>query len=400
MKRLALLASACALGVACSNWFEPTDFCRADYLLSEHTDVLARGRRVPVSAQLYRILTPDSVARRRWGSSNTAVLRVHGDGSVEGVSAGSAVLTVRACNLTEAFAVQVIANGYSTTFLGEGTVGVALNDSGEVVGLDSPSATSGWLWRKGTRTATQGCRPRDLNNSARVLCAGTGPTTWSAGTLTVHDTVNRLSIAINDSGHVLTHNTGGSGAAAIRWRGPGDHVESGQRFMSVSGMNARGDVVGAGGFDMLYPDAWVWRVGSGSQALPGFGRYSSAGDINASGVVVGVSEYMNGGGTNKYVAVMWSPSGVTSFLRDFEGAFPNPLATGAVGINDDGLVIANGSMGGVLWTQGKLGILTHMLSDPDWQVLTAQRINARGQILASVRNTATGQTGAAILSPP
>lgn len=398
-QRVALLGSACVFFVACSDPSGPArESCTALYLLAEHTDILARGRIVPVSAKVYRQdstgVVPANDAKVSWASSNAAVLRVLGDTALQGIAAGSASLTVSACDLSQTFTVQILSEGYEITFLGSNTLGVALNDAGAVVGLDSPTATNGWLWQGGARTPIEGCRPIDVNNFSKVLCSAPGPTTWSAGVVTKHDTISRGSVILNDSGHVLIQ-----GGAAVRWRAPGDYVPSGN-FITVYGMNVRGDVVGRGGADLLYPDAYAWRVNGGMQGLQGFGRYSTAVDINASGVVVGSSEYMRGGGANQAVGLMWNVSGTSTTFREFQGPFPNGVAAGATGINDAGTVIGYGSRGGILWSQGRLGILSHMLADAQWQVLGAQKINATGQVLASVQNTVTGQKGAAILSPP
>lgn len=401
MKGLVLLAVASALAAACSDPSgPPKESCTALYLLAHHSDIVARGRTVPVSARVFRQdsigVVPDSIVAVTWRSANPAVLRVLGDTAIQGIAAGSTSLTVSACNLSQTFTVLVLPEGYEITFLGSNTLGVALNDAGAVVGLDSPTATNGWLWQGGARTPIEGCRPIDVNDSNRVLCSAPGPTTWSAGVVTKHDTITRGSVALNDGGQVLIQ-ASVHGGATIRWRAPGDYVPSGN-FLVVNGMNDQGDVVGRAG-DQLYADAYVWRANGGMQGLAGHGRYSNAADINAAGTIVGYSEYMLGGGANQVVGLMWNVSGTSTMLREFQGPFPNGVAAGATGINDAGAVIGYGSKGGILWSQGRLGILSHMTADPQWEVQSAMRINATGQILAPVRNTLTGQWGAAILSP-
>lgn len=394
--RLGIVVLLAAGLAGCGDPVRPTPPpCDASYLATGTTAIIVAGRSAPlIDTAAYVALTPTQ-APVSWKSSNTGVVAIVGD-EIQGKSAGTAQLTATSCNLTEVVSARVIPTGYALTFLPEQFSATGFSDSGHVVGQ---IGTENWLWRDGVLTSLGDCRPVDVNDFGVVVCAGTGPRTWQDGAATVRDTSALEARAINDSGHVLLAPT--VTGAAWRWISPEARVNAGSfLYGTAMGLNNRGDAIGLGG-DALYPDGSLYRADGTRHSLGGFGRWSHALSLNDNGDVAGRAEHMSGGG-QRPVAVWWRwPSYEPAMLRSFAGSGPaNAVAEDAVGINDARQVIANGRHGGVLYSEGRLGLLTYMLADPQWSVTVARHINNRGQIVASVQNTATMQTRLALLSPP
>ena len=404
MPEVALMALISASSAACNGDTQgPTQpDCKAANLAMKHSAIVVRGRTIPLRASASKADDAGSVAKVSWRSSNEDVASVIGDTALEAKSSGITLLTATACDLKDTTSVLVLGTGYSVTTLTVG-VPISLSDSGHVVGY-GPGSARQWIWRAGVVTEMAGCLPRDVNDFGVVLCIARGPTTWHAGARAQRDTFSlMISVAINDSGHVLLAPT--STGNALRWLAPGTTEHAGGfLFGQALAMNNAGDVIGLGG-DTGYPDGTLYTRGGVGHTLTGFGRWSNARSLNEATDVVGNAEYMGPCGITacqRPVAVWW-PAATRSatLLRTYVGSGPpSDMATMAVAINDAKHIVANGSAGGMVYADGRLGVLSHMVADPELEVTETHDINNRGVILATVKNRTTGAMAVVLLSPP
>jgi len=103
-------------------------------------------------------------------------------------------------------------------------------------------------------------------------------------------------------------------------------------------------------------------------------------DINDSTWVVGTT---TAGGGSVFV---WRTGTVTLIPAPESPVYPQ--------VNDLGQVIYGAS----LWEAGRAFALNTRLSDPTWEVVSAERINDAGQVVATARNRTTGATGMVLLT--
>lgn len=126
--------------------------------------------------------------------------------------------------------------------------------------------------------------------------------------------------------------------------------------------------------------------------LPG-GSFSSAQAVNAKGVAVGFADDEDGGAK----AVLFAKGRVT----DLGSLGDEP--SGALSINDRGQIVGNspvaeGKMRAFFWEKGRMYDLNDLVPRAaGWLLLTAYRINARGQILAYGFHE--GRSHACLLTP-
>jgi probable HAF family extracellular repeat protein len=127
------------------------------------------------------------------------------------------------------------------------------------------------------------------------------PVRWQRGAGSSLTTRHGQAVAINDGGQITGFYSDGT-TGSFRWS-QGRILDlgtlPGAAFVQSTGINNRGDIVGAAG-----PDAFLWRRGTMS-ALPRLaGGATGAHDINDRGQIAGLSA-TNPDGTNPH-AVLWT----------------------------------------------------------------------------------------------
>jgi hypothetical protein len=126
--------------------------------------------------------------------------------------------------------------------------------------------------------------------------------------------------------------------------------------------------------------------------------------VNDSGDAVGLSESMSSLGKIRSVAILmraanqWRAEVLRA--RAGTGAINNDIAEQSNDINNHRDIVGSGTQGAFVWSQGRLTVLSHVVTDPDWVITAGRRINNRGQILAQGSNTRLGLTGVVLLDPP
>jgi len=232
--------------------------------------------------------------------------------------------------------------------------GVAINDSGQVVGPSSGSFPGNPFLTNGRGKQMIALRPttmsqaRGINDSGQVagqcgyvVAPEFNPCVVSNGTATIlPDCANGIAVAINNSGQVLG-NCGDNDALAVVWT------------------NDTPTVLGTLGGAAAHPTA-----------------------INSMGQVVGTSETSAGALDGS----LWSNGTVTDLGSNF-----SPAA-----INDSGVIVG----GSEIYSGGTLLNLNNLIpAGSGYQIQSATGINDSGQIVANAIDTATNQIHALLLTP-
>lgn len=295
-----------------------------------------------------------------------------------------------------------------------------IDESGVVVGTTGAYGTgtsAAIRWRDGATTTLQA--PAGLLFTSAYGVSGTG--------------------LVAGAGH-----NGYDNSRALLWDASGSVIDLGTlggSWARATGINAAGEVVGASALaDSPYSRAFVYRDGAmvdlgtlpgraGSVATsisdaglvvgnsasfagattgftwsdgvmrplePGPGFFQSfAYDVNANGAAVGAVVRPDG----RYQAALWGGEGLLTILSTDE-AFGALFAT-ARGINNHAQVVgrsvdAFGVERAFLWEGGALTSLSTLV-DGGWAVLTAEKINDRGDIIGTAR--LGGLDYAVLLSP-
>ena len=365
------------------------------------------GRRVMIAADRYRrsfdrSFTPENAVDVTWCSQDTQVLLPTGSDSGFGVAPGESVLFARdARGRADSLTVRVVTTGYSVTFIGEGTIGVALNDSGDVVGTDP---AGGFLWSTGNLVSLGACIPAAVNDRLQVACRGTysqtSPGIWANGFFTAVTLPGATSVdvtAVNDSGDVggNIYITGGGPEAFIIIKD--DTLRFGGH--TTGGMNNLGQLVGLKTNVYALPTVFS-RAGASS-----FGnRYNAIYTISDSGVAVGEAAPYSSQNRRPVQWPAWNLFGTlpVTHVAGSGWAFPepvNPLFAAARGVNNSGAIVGTGLNTGFLWRDGRTINLNAVLHSPEWEIIAAVAIDNSGRILAQGRNLKTGQSGAVLLHP-
>lgn len=204
--------------------------------------------------------------------------------------------------------------------------------------------------------------------------------------------------AINSSGEVAGITYLGDISHVALWR-DGTLTDLGSlpglRNSQAYGMNDRGDVVGAAWGDGL-SQAFLWRGGVmvALGTLPGRGHTTSiAYDINNQGDIVGYS-----GVNGPTEAVLWRNGAIIPL----ESGIVAGSSIGARAINEHGQIAGYAGFNGVLWLDGHLHILLHLLPHyPDWDFFGAYAINNSGFVAGNgVHRIGTDELGRGYLLTP
>jgi probable HAF family extracellular repeat protein len=240
---------------------------------------------------------------------------------------------------------------------------IALNDSGDVVGISFGNLSLGYdgtLWHAdGTITklpdlgVDKGTFPYGINNSGLVVGASQIPPggrhhafTWRVGSSIMADLgtldssyQSSLAYGVNNAGQVVgisTDASQGGRSTACLWSG-GGIIQLGNEASGAQGINDAGLVVGVQG-----NIAHVWNGAPGGTSLGGLGGIVSyAYAVNNSGQIVGWSSTPAGGYDH---AVLWENGEILDLndLHDGTGW----LLRQARGINDAGQIAGKGIFNG------------------------------------------------------
>lgn len=238
------------------------------------------------------------------------------------------------------------------------SVGVSINDAGQITGTLNSSGTHAFLWR---------------NDGSPMQDLGTLGGSQSAG------------IAINATGQITGHSTilGDTESHGFLWKNDGSPL---QDLGTLGGKNSGGNYINAAGriagFSSLVGDLdyrpVLWPTGGGSIQDLGTlgGTFSGVAGINASGQVAGNSTTIGGGASH---AFLWKNDGTPILdLGTFGGFFSEADA-----INDSGQVVGraafpSGVLHATLWDNN--GTAMQDLGTLGGDFSLAEAINASGQV--------------------
>jgi probable HAF family extracellular repeat protein len=244
--------------------------------------------------------------------------------------------------------------------------GSAINDLGEVVGTSGTSiGSSAFTDQSGTMTAINTGNPAAVNDSGEIAGGGPFP-------------------VVNEPGDVFEQAfTYQNGQTTVLGLLPGE----GGVFTAASAINSSGEVVGSG--DNSASDERAWKDQNGTMTDIGTlgGPQASASAINKSGQIVGFSQtksdadhgFLSSGGKMTDLGL---------------NVFPNA-------ISDLGAIVGQGQTGDAFVERaGAIQNLNTLVAAGSGFTLTdAVGINDNGQIVANGSNNTTGQTNAFLLTP-
>lgn len=283
---------------------------------------------------------------------------------------------------------------YRATVLGGG-VAMALNNKGQVAGLDAQNRPTVW-GRDGSATLLPG-----QVYEPQVLGINDDGTVVGFGLLSPPDTGGNYQPLAWRNGGVQRLDVAGVGgiASAINQRGDTiGFVESGGEWpwfrgfvqragdtvyfdtFNANALNDLGVVVGQGEQGIA-----TWSDGAFSDVAHGCCGFASA--INNHGWIIGADW-----GSEGYYAAMWKEGQV---IRLWNGW--------AYDINDAGMVVGESEQWhATLWYQGQVYVLDHLWTEPQWAgwgLMHALAINDSGEIVADAFNVEDGTRMTVLLSP-
>ncbi len=266
-----------------------------------------------------------------------------------------------------------------------------INNSGTIVGSSSLAGAggSGFIWRNGVMTQLGGLAndysvAQGINNSNQIV----GQTTIDTG-------------------------AGNTSYRAFIWENNlmRDLGTLGGNFSSAAAINNNGQVVGNSKGNNLAEHAFVWDngvmtdLGTLEGLDPGGFSKSWANDINDTGVVVGQS---NTNGSYNFNAVIWDNNTIINM-----GTLQGDGESNATAINASGQVVGvsdfyydNGdytyTLGGAafIWENDSMTNINSLIAaDSGWVLYGATDINDAGQIIGYGSLDGTTATRAFLLSP-
>jgi probable HAF family extracellular repeat protein len=246
--------------------------------------------------------------------------------------------------------------------------GNAINDHGEVVGLSDTSTTStargAFADQNGVMTEINSGDATAVNNSGEIAGVGPFPVTGTPG-----DVFEQAFTYQNGSTTVLGLLPGEGGI-----------------FTDAAGINGSGEVVGSG--DNAASDERAWEFQNGTMTDIGTlgGPQASATAVNAGGQIVGFAQTSSDADHGfLYTGGNMTDLGLNIF----------PYA-----INDLGVIVGQGPADAIVGSPGHFQSLNSLVPPGSGFTLTkAVGINDSGQIIAQGSSNATGQTHSFLLTP-
>jgi probable HAF family extracellular repeat protein len=243
--------------------------------------------------------------------------------------------------------------------------GNAINDSGEVVGTSNTSngGRSAFADRNGAMTAIDSGSATAVNRFGEVAGSGPFPVAGTPGD------VFEQAFSYQD------------GKTTVLGLLPGE----GGIFTDATGINNSGEVVGNGDNSASLERAWKFQNGTMTDIGTLGGAQASATAINSSGQIVGSAGTSTGG----WDGFLYSGGKMTDL-----GPNINPDA-----INDSGVIVGHGPGGAVIDSGGTIQNLNNLIPAGSGVTLNnAVGINDNGQIVANGGET-TGPDHAFLLTP-
>ncbi|MEO6872128.1 MAG: hypothetical protein ABI233_07900 [Chthoniobacterales bacterium] len=255
-----------------------------------------------------------------------------------------------------------------------------INHKGEVVGFSNDRA---FLWKEGAGMIDLGTlnggysEARGINDRGQVVgCSGGHAFLWSEHTgmrdLGTIDGQFTRAYAINNAGMVVGDATG----SAFTWTEASGISKIDAGVYGARAVNTLGQVEGAKGVNPWLPITWglsrgIVSLGSvkGPSASPGFAL-----DLNAAGVVVGVTDWIGAGSR----AFRWTAREGMADLGNLGGH-----NTFAVGINSRGTIVG---WGDTVYNERRAFIWSEDTGIVDFLGVgsMAESINDRGQVVGGL----------------
>ena len=279
------------------------------------------------------------------------------------------------------------------TLGGAGSYGAAVSDAGHVVGCADTAAGTAHAFLYDGQMHDLGTGVGDPNGSSCALAVnsrGVAAGRSSSGDLVVWSGsgVTQIGVkgtvgGINDSGMVVGSAAANGTTRAFLYSGGTLTMIGGDATGEAAAVNVRGEVAGTlSGRAFLYQDGAVSDLGT-------LGGFSSAKGLDDAGRVVGMSTDANG---TPY-PFLWSNGAMR--------AMPGPSGSGAIDIDDSGLVIgsAEGTYGYFLdgGTYTRLDTLPAVV-EKGWRHLEPTGVNNRGWIVGTATDS-SGNLRAFLLVP-
>lgn len=263
---------------------------------------------------------------------------------------------------------------------GDGSVAMAVNDRGHVVG--TRAGGNAFMWRHGRLTNLGAFTPTDVNNRDEVVgyrVEDTHAVLWRAGVLTDLGTPDTTSVAlaVNDRTEVVGWSSPGAEGRmrAFSWRN-GVLTLIGAEDTAATDVNNRGQIVGNSG--ALNQVAVRWWRGKVTQLST---EPTQAVAVNRFGTVAGVHFGARTGGfvwrDGRFIELP-PPAG--------EFGFRQPE-----GVNDRTQVVGSSSNGAFVWDRGRTTLL------PGGTHAIAYDISERGVIAGSRPTTSDGLAPRAVI---
>jgi probable HAF family extracellular repeat protein len=249
------------------------------------------------------------------------------------------------------------------TLGGRDSKGNAINDSGVVVGTaNTATGSSAFTDQNGAvMTAINTGDPLAINASGEIAGEGSFPVAGTPGDV--------FSQAFTYQG----------GRTTVLGLIPGE----GGIFSGASGINSSGEVVGSGDNSASDERAWKYQNGTMTDIGTLGGPQASAAAINASGQIVGFAQTSS----DADHGFLYTGGKMTDLGLN---VFPDA-------INDFGVIVGQGPGGAVIDSGGTVRNLNNLVSGVT--LTNAVGINNSGQIVAQGSTTGTGQSGAFLLTP-
>jgi uncharacterized membrane protein len=289
------------------------------------------------------------------------------------------------------------------------------------IGVNTNSVTHSFFWNGSTLSDIDSPSSTSTIIASAINAGGTiaGTTesgtafTWTSGggfspLATPGGKVDASAFGINAAGDVVGQATDESGeiVAGVVWRSGGANtllIPANSLFFSTAkGINSSRTIVGNSFSDPTTQIATVWTYNSGTdswtaQSIGALGGgTSSAAAINNAGDIVGQSPRGSGHGIG---AVLWHPGDTSPTDLDPTDSLGNTFAEGINSSND--VVGDIGSHGAFIWDSADGIVNLQTLLDPSsiYTITGAMGINDNGDIIATATGSADGLPHAVILEP-